>query len=427
MRVLVVGGGGREHALVWKLSQSPLSGKIFCAPGNPGIASLAECVPIAAGDIKELLAFACREKIDLTVVGPEIPLVEGITDLFSREGLLVFGPSQAAAKLEGSKVFAKELLEAEGIPTASFETFSDPAAALSYLREQSYPLVLKAEGLAAGKGVIIVQNQAEAEKCVQEIMVDKVFGAAGDRLVVEEFLTGEEASLLAFTDGKLVVPLPPAQDHKAVFDNDLGPNTGGMGAYAPAPVMTPELISQVVAEIIRPVVAGLAKRGIEYRGILYAGLMITATGPKVLEFNVRFGDPEAQAVIPLIKSDLLPVLMAVARGKLEDAFIEWHEGSSACVVMASGGYPRAYDKGLAIQGLEEAAKIPGVTIFHAGTAVKEGQVVTAGGRVLGVTGRGKSLKEALAKAYQGINAISFSGCHYRSDIGRKGLHRRGYY
>ena len=421
MRILVVGGGGREHTLVWKISQSPLVKEIFCAPGNIGIASLAKCVPIEAGDVKGLAALARQERIDLTVVGPEVPLVEGLGDLLAAEGLPVFGPQKEAAALEGSKVFSKDLMRRLKVPTAGYETFTDFDSALAYVKEQAYPLVVKAEGLAAGKGVIIAEDLAEAKAALKSIMLDRVFGRAGNRVVVEEFLRGEEASLLAFTDGETVIPMISSQDHKPAYDGDKGPNTGGMGAYAPAPVLTEGLLRESMEKVMIPVVHGLKDMGITYRGVLYAGLMLTEEGPRALEFNVRFGDPEAQAVLPLMKTDMVPVMQEVARGSIKGLSLDWYPGSCACVVMASGGYPRSYPRGLPITGLEEAGALEQVTVFHAGTSSKEGKVVTAGGRVLGVTARGHDLQNALKRAYQAVDLIQFKDRHFRRDIGQKAL------
>ncbi len=423
MRVLIVGGGGREHTLAWKINQSPLVEKIFCVPGNPGISSIAECIQIPVTDIKGLLEFALKEKIDLTVVGPEDPLVNGITDIFNERGLQVFGPNKKAAALEGSKVFAKDFMQEVGVPTAEYKVFTNPSLAIDYLKGNKFPIVVKAEGLAAGKGVIIAENMEEAEIAVNNIMIDKVFGSAGNRLVVEEFLVGEEASLLAFTDGETIIPMVSAQDHKAAFDGDQGPNTGGMGAYAPAPIVTPTLLKEVEENVFKPVIQGLKNRGIVYRGVLYAGLMLTMDGPKVLEFNVRFGDPETQAVLPLLKSDIIPIMTAVVKGSLAEVNPQWHEGSAACVAMASGGYPGDYEKGFPIEGIEDANLLENVIVFHAGTGLENGETVTAGGRVLGVTGRGDNLKEAIRKSYNGIEKIHFKDCHYRKDIGYKGLNK----
>lgn len=423
MRVLVVGGGGREHVLVWKLLQSPRVQKIFCAPGNAGIASLAQCVPIDVMDVDGLVRFAMDNEVELTVVGPEAPLVAGLVDTFTAQGLQVFGPDSAAAQLEGSKVFAKRLMEKYHIPTAASRTFSDAAGALAYLKEKGAPVVVKADGLAAGKGVIVARTLDEAENAVHLIIKDKAFGAAGNQVVIEDFLEGEEVSVLAFTDGETVVPMLSSQDHKATYDNDTGPNTGGMGAYSPAPVLTDTLLQHVDKEILRPTISGLRKEGIVYKGVLYAGLMITDDGPKVLEYNVRFGDPECQAVLPCLQSDLLSVMMATVNRGLDRCRLTWYDRHTACVVMASGGYPGAYEKGREIKGLGEAARLEDVFVFHAGTVLKGSKTVTAGGRVLGVTAWGATLQAALDKAYAAVGLISFKGAHYRKDIGYRALRR----
>ncbi|MGQ9557772.1 MAG: phosphoribosylamine--glycine ligase [Desulfurispora sp.] len=419
MKILVVGGGGREHALVWKIAQSPLVQQIYCAPGNPGIAGLARCVPVAAEDIDGLLALARREQIDLTVVGPEMPLTLGLADAFARAGLAVFGPSAAAAAIEGSKKLAKDLMQQYGIPTARYVTFTDYAAARRYIVEQNRPCVVKADGLAAGKGVIVAHTVEQALEALDLIMRDRAFGRAGDVVVVEELLVGQEASVLAFTDGRTVIPMLPAQDHKQVFDGDQGPNTGGMGAYAPAPLVDRALLQQVQQTILEPMVRALAAEGRPYRGVLYAGLMLTPEGPKVLEFNARFGDPEAQPVLALLQSDLVEIMLAVVQGRLAGQTVEWHDGAAVCVVLASRGYPGSYAKGIPISGLD--AVPPEVLVFHAGTALQDGQLVTAGGRVLGVTARGKNIPAAIELAYRGVEQISFAGMHYRRDIGRKAL------
>ena len=421
MNVLVVGGGGREHALAWKLRQSPRVREVFCAPGNGGMGEVATCVPIDSGDLRSLLAFARERGIGLTVVGPEAPLSLGIVDLFEEHGLRVFGASRAAAELEGSKTFAKELMRRHGIPTAAARAFTDAGEARAWIRSAGTPLVIKADGLAAGKGVMICRTGAEAEAAVETIMDKRAFGSAGDRVLVEEFLEGEEASFLAFTDGRTVVAMPASQDHKAVFDGDLGPNTGGMGAYSPAPVVTPALHAEVMRTVMEPTVRAMAAAGRPYRGVLYAGLMITSDGIKVLEYNARFGDPEAQPIVLRMKSDLLPVLEACIDGRLDTAAVDWHDDAAVCVVLASGGYPGAYPTGLPISGLEEAGREEGVVVFHAGTAERDGRIVTAGGRVLGVTARGATIREAVDRAYRGAARISFEGMHYRRDIGHRAL------
>jgi phosphoribosylamine--glycine ligase len=422
MKILVVGGGGREHALVWKLNQSPQVEKIFCAPGNAGISQLAECIPIQADDIDGLLSFAQKEKIDLTVVGPEAPLTKGIVNQFQVAGLKIFGPSQEAAEIEGSKALAKNIMEKYQIPTARYQVFEDAASAINYIRKQGAPIVVKADGLAAGKGVIVASDEETAVNAVQEIMENKVFGQAGTKIVIEEFLEGEEVSILAFTDGEYVIPMISAQDHKRAFDDDQGPNTGGMGAYAPAPVYTPEIAEIVLESIIKPTVAGLKSEGRTYRGVLYVGLMLTETGPKVLEYNARFGDPETQPVMMLLKTDLVDIIQAILAGKLAQQEILWYEESAVCVVLASGGYPGPYEKAMKIEGLESSSS--NSMVFHAGTAFVNGEIVTSGGRVLGVTATGKSVTEAIENTYREVGKISFQGMHYRTDIGKKALNRR---
>lgn len=423
MRILVVGGGGREHAIVWKLAQSPQVEKIYCAPGNPGIAALAQCVDIAADDVPALTTWAREQRPDLTVVGPEKPLALGLADALHDVGLAVFGPSRAAAALESSKAFAKQLMRRCGIPTAAFRTFDDAAAALAYVREAPAPLVVKADGLAAGKGVVVAMTRQEAEHAVRAIMEERVFGAAGGRVVVEEYLSGEEASVLAFCDGETVVPMLAAQDHKRVDDGDRGPNTGGMGAYAPAPVVTPAIAQQVQEKILLPAVRAMQETGRPYRGVLYAGLMITEAGPRVIEFNVRFGDPETQAVLPLLDGDLAQIMLSCATGRLDPAAVRWRAGSAACVVMTSRGYPGRYDTGVPITGLD-AATATGALVFHAGTAQRGGQVVTAGGRVLGVTAVAPDIAAAVQAAYRGVGCIHFDGAHFRRDIAWRALARR---
>jgi len=429
MNVLVIGSGGREHALVWKLAQSPQHLHLFAAPGNAGIAELATCVPIAADDLEGLRDFALAEDMGLTVVGPEIPLAMGIVDLFQGVGLRAFGPSRAAAQIEGSKVFAKEFMREAGIPTGDFVVFDDYEQALAYLRGQDQPLVVKADGLAAGKGAIVCDTGQEAEEALELIMVKREFGAAGDRVLIEERLFGEEASCLAFSDGQHIVPFPATQDHKPAYDGDRGPNTGGMGCYAPAPVITPALAEEIRRSILEPAVRGLASRGYPYQGVLYAGVMVTEAGPKVLEFNCRFGDPETQPQVPLLEGDLLSILEACIDGQLEEDEVRWQEGAAVCVVLASGGYPVAYERGKPISGLDQITD-PQTTVFHAGTARRapaegspgKSEIVTNGGRVLGVTSWDTSIERAIDRVYQQVEVIHFEKVHYRTDIGAKALH-----
>jgi phosphoribosylamine--glycine ligase len=421
-KIMVVGQGGREHALVWKLAQSPEVDKIYAAPGNPGISALAECIDIAADDIDQLLDFARQADIALTVVGPEVPLVNGIVDRFQAAGLAIFGPTAAAARLEGSKVFSKNLFKKYGIPTARYEVFNDLAAAKAYARtytDAGQAVVIKADGLAAGKGVVVAANQAQAEAAIASIMEDKDFGSSGDQVVVEECLSGEELSFFAIADGQDFIPLLSAQDHKRVFDNDEGPNTGGMGAYTNPPLYTAALHQQIMEQVIKPTVNAMREEGCPYQGVLYAGLMITAEGPKVLEYNARFGDPETQVLMPMIKGDLLPFLEASAAGNLKGRAVEVNPGACVCVVLASGGYPAAYQKGKVIAGLE---KLNDATIvFHAGTAWKDGQLVTDGGRVLAVVSRGDTIADAIDKVYQEVAKLNFEDMHFRRDIGRRAL------
>ncbi len=421
MRVLVVGGGGREHALVWKISQSPRVAKVYCAPGNAGIARQAECMPISGEDIKSLAAFAEKEKIDLTVVGPEAPLTMGIVDTFESRGMRIFGPRRSAAEIEGSKAFAKDLMKKYGIPAGESLNFEDYGAAVRYVKEKGAPLVVKADGLAAGKGVILCRRVEEALTALDQIMVQKTFGSAGSKVVVEDFLEGEEASFLGFTDGESVLPLPTSQDHKAIYDGDRGPNTGGMGAYSPAPVVGEKIHRDVMEKIMLPTVRGMKKEGRPYRGVLYAGLIIRDGKAKVLEFNARLGDPETQPILMRLKSDLIPVLEAAIDGRLAGLKVEWDPRPAVCVVMASGGYPGKYEKGKVIHGLEAAANIPDTFVFHAGTSLREGKVVTSGGRVLGVTALGETVGVAIQKAYEAVGKISWEGACYRKDIGRKAL------
>ncbi len=421
MRVLLVGGGGREHALAWKLRQSPRLDALFAAPGNPGIARHARCVPIGADRIEELAAFAERERIDLTVVGPEAPLVAGLADRFAERGLLALGPARRAAAIEGSKAFAKALMARHGIPTARFATFDDPARARRYCRRVGAPLVVKADGLAGGKGAIVCRTLEEADAAVAACMEQRVFGDAGAVVVVEEFLRGEELSFFALASGDGVISLGAAQDHKTVFDDDRGPNTGGMGAYSPVPRVDAALEERIMREIVRPTIRALAAEGAPYRGVLFVGLMLTEEGPKVVEFNCRFGDPECQALVPRLQADLVPLLLAAARGDTLPDEVDWSGEAAVCVTLASGGYPGSYRTGLPIEGIEAAERVAGVQVFHAGTAERDGRLVTAGGRVLGVTATAAGLKEAVARAYEAVGRIHFEGMHHRKDIGRRGL------
>jgi phosphoribosylamine--glycine ligase len=423
MKVLVVGGGGREHALVWKIAQSKRVSKVYCAPGNAGISRQATIVPIPANDVRGLLQFALREAIDLTVVGPEDPLTRGIVDLFEAEGLSIFGPSGRAAQLEGSKAFAKEMMRKCRIPTASYEIFKDRQKAVAYLKEQRHPVVVKADGLAAGKGVMVCKTTEEAIRAVDQIMVDKAFGEAGSQVVIEECLVGEEASCLAFTDGKTILPMASCQDHKAVFDGDRGPNTGGMGAYSPAPVVTAEMHEKVVQEVLHPIITGMAEEGIPYTGVVYAGIMVCGGVPKVLEFNARFGDPETQPLLMRMKGDIVSLLEACIHGNLSQCRVEWDSRPAVCVVMASNGYPGNYEKGKVIRGLEDVERMKDVFVFHAATASEGGNVLTSGGRVLGVTGLGENIPEAIKTTYQAVSRITWDGVHYRTDIGKKALGR----
>jgi phosphoribosylamine--glycine ligase len=423
MRVLVIGSGGREHALVWKISQSRRVAKIYCAPGSAAISELAEPVAIAPDEIDKIVHFAERERIDLTVVGPELPLTLGIVDLFESQGLRIFGPSKAAAQLEGSKAFAKEILRASNIPTASFATFKDTASAKTYLSEQKPPYVIKVDGIAAGKGVFICQTHQEAEAAIEEILVRKSFGRAGEKIVIEEFLDGEEASFMVLTDGDHILPLASSQDHKRVFDNDQGPNTGGMGAYSPAPVVTQEMHERIHREILAPLLGGLRKNDIRYRGVIYIGLMITNKGPKVLEFNARFGDPECQPIMMRLKSDIVPLLEATIDGKLDQVHAEWSDDPAVCVVLCAGGYPGTYDTGKEIHGLEKLRNWQDGFVFHAGTAKNNGRCTTSGGRVLGVTARGATIAAAVSEAYRAVGEISWDGMHYRKDIAQRALRK----
>jgi len=423
VKVLVVGAGGREHTFSWKLAQSPRVTELLAAPGNPGIAQHARCLPIKDNEIDALVAAALRERVDLTVVGPELPLALGLADRFRERGLAVFGPSQAAARLESSKAFAKALMARHGIPTARFRAFTAAGTARAWCRELGVPLVVKADGLAAGKGVIICRTLDEADAAVALCLDQGAFGAAGASVVIEEFMEGEEASFFAITDGAAILPLASAQDHKTVLDGDRGPNTGGMGAYSPAAVMDTAVTERVMAEIVRPTVAAMAKEGAPFAGFLYVGLMITRVGPRVVEFNCRFGDPECQVVIPRLAADLLPLLDAVARGASIPASVPWAPETSVCVVMSSGGYPGTYETGRPISGIADAEALPGVQVFHAGTALRDGALVTAGGRVLGVQALGAGVGAAVDAAYAAVARIHFEGAHFRRDIARRALAR----
>jgi phosphoribosylamine--glycine ligase len=416
VKILVIGSGGREHALIWKLKQSPAVDRIFCAPGNAGTAELADNVGIPATDVPRLRDFAKQNAVNLTVVGPDDPLAMGIVDLFAAEKLRIFGPTKSAARLESSKIFAKELMRAQKIPTADARTFSDSEEALRYCEQLKYPVVIKADGLALGKGVIIASDSQEAKATINAMMNECRFGEAGRRIVIEEFLRGTECSLHALVDGKNYQLLESARDHKRAFDGDKGPNTGGMGAFSPANNWNARLQAQFEKEIMRPLLGGLVKEGVVYRGLLYPGLMITNDGPRVLEFNCRFGDPETQALLPRMKSDLLPLLEATIDGKIDKQSIEWDERASVTVVLASAGYPEKYETGKRVSGLDEAAKLEGVQVFHAGTKTANGEVVTAGGRVLAVTALGSTIANARERAYEALSRIHFEGCHYRRDI-----------
>jgi phosphoribosylamine--glycine ligase len=422
MRVLVVGSGGREHTLVWKIAQSKLVDKIFCAPGNGGISKHADCIDIKAEDIPGLLEFARKEKIDLTVVGPEAPLALGIVDEFTKNKLRIFGPTKLASQLEGSKVFAKELMAKYKVPTADFKIFDNANEAKKYIEKIGAPCVVKADGLAQGKGVIICKTVNEAQAAVKSIMEDKIFGEAGNKIIVEDCLEGQEASILVITDSREVIALASSQDHKRVFDNDSGPNTGGMGAYSPAPIVTRELFKEILETVVYRTIDGLVREGIDYRGVLYAGIMITKNGPKTLEFNVRFGDPETQAILPRLKADLLEVMLAASEQKLTRIrTLQWDGRACVCVVCASAGYPGHYEKGKEIFGLDEAENLQDIVVFHAGTKKQDDKLLTNGGRVLGVTGLGNTIKEAIDKTYQAVSKIHFEGMHYRRDIGYKAI------
>ncbi|MCX5776120.1 MAG: phosphoribosylamine--glycine ligase [Candidatus Firestonebacteria bacterium] len=425
MKVLVVGGGGREHGIVWALKKSPKVNKIFCAPGNPGIGELAECLDIKVDNISGLLDFAKKEKIDITVVGPELPLSMGIVDTFEAAGLKIFGPSREAALLEASKSFAKEFMRKFSIPTAKYEIFyeTEKDEAIKYIEKEGAPIVIKADGLAAGKGVIVAMTKAEAITAVKEIMESKVFGSAGKKVVVEEFLEGEELTLLCFVDGMTAIPMVSSQDHKRVFDGDQGPNTGGMGAYSPAPVLIKPLENDIINKILYPTVLGMHSIGKAYKGVLYLGIIVTKAGPKVIEYNARFGDPETQVVLPRLKTDLIDIIIATIEGKLDTFTIEWESKTAVCVVMASGGYPGKYKNGEVITGIKNAEKLGDVTVFHAGTELRDGKLVTNGGRVLGITATGPDLRKAVDKAYRAVSLINFKGAQHRKDIANRAFNR----
>lgn len=424
MKVLVIGGGGREHAIVWKLSQSRSVDKIYCCPGNAGIAELAQCIDVKQDDFNALLDFVKYEWIDLTIVGPEDPLSKGIVDLFEKEGRRILGPNRLAAQLESSKVFSKDLMRSHGMPSAEYKVFTSYLHAEEYVRFKGTPVVIKADGLAAGKGVFVASSMEEAMDALKIIMKDRAFGEAGNRVIIEQCLRGEEASFMAFTDGKTVIPMVSSQDHKRIFDGDKGLNTGGMGAYSPAPVITEELEKVVLEKIMKPTIRALKSEGIKYKGILYAGLMIENGQPSVLEFNCRLGDPETQPVLSRLQTDFMDIAMAITDEKLADINIEWKKDPAVCVVISSGGYPGKYRKGDVIKGIDEANKLEGVHVFHAGTAFKGNDIITAGGRVLGVTAVGSDIAEAKTMAYEAVGKIHFDGMHYRKDIADRALKRQ---
>jgi phosphoribosylamine--glycine ligase len=421
MNVLLIGSGGREHAIAWKLAQSKNLTKLFTAPGNAGTAQCGKNIPISPDDTDKLLEFARQNKVELVVVGPEDPLAAGIVDKFEATGIKAFGPSGKAAQLEADKAFAKQLMRSSSVSTAESRTFDRFEDAKAYIASRDEPVVVKAAGLAKGKGVYVCDDPADGILAAEKVMCDRIFGPAGDRIIVEDKLLGEEASILAFVDGRNIYLMESSQDHKPIGDGDTGPNTGGMGAYSPAPVVTDGLMDQITREILVPTVDGMNRSGAPYKGVLYAGLMITAGGPRVLEFNVRFGDPETQPILMRLKSDLLEVLLAVCEGKLDQVKLEWDPRPSVCVVMASGGYPDDYQKGKKITGLEEAGKLEDVVVFHAGTKEQDGQIVTSGGRVLGVTALGRTIADAKAKAYQAVDKINFDGAYCRRDIADKAI------
>lgn len=423
MKVAVIGRGGREHAIAWKIAQSKEVEKVCCIPGNAGTAEIAENASLKDNSPETIADFVEEKCIDLTVVGPEDPLVEGIVDLFQKRGLNIFGPNKKAAIIEGSKIFTRELLQKYNIPSAEFGAFDDAEKAKDYLHEKGAPIVVKADGLAAGKGVIVCDTIKQAEEAINKIMIEKEFGKSGEHIILEEKLVGEECSYLVFTDGRTIRPMASTQDHKAIYDGDKGPNTGGMGAYSPAPVVTKDIEKEILETIMQPTVDAMRKEGREYRGVLYGGLMITRQGPKVLEFNARFGDPETQALLPRLESDLVKILQACIDGTLAEQGVKWSKKAACCVVMASGGYPGHYEKGKEIFGLKEAAKLPNTVVFHAGTKLADGKVLTDGGRVLGVTALGNTIKGSIGNAYWAVKKISFEKAHYRNDIGQKALKR----
>lgn len=423
MKILVIGSGGREHALAWKLKDSPQTEKLYAIPGNPGMAAIAECVPqISPTDNAAVVAFAKENGVDLVVVGPEAPLAGGIVDDLAAAGVKAFGPTKLAAEIEGSKAFSKDLMKKYGIPTAKYEVFSDAAAARAYVKAEGAPIVVKADGLAAGKGVVVAMTEAEALAAIDEIMEDKAFGKAGSRVVIEEFMAGEEVSILAFTDGKTIRAMIPSQDHKRAYDGDEGSNTGGMGAYAPAPVAPPAFVEAVHRTVLEPTIRAMEQEGRLYKGCLYAGLMVTVDGAKVVEFNCRFGDPETEVVLPLLKGDLVEIMLACVDGNLADVEIPWSTGAAVTVVVAAGGYPKAYEKGAEITGLADA-EAEGCLVFHAGTAERDGKIVTAGGRVLNVVAEAADIKTAVKKAYRGVDCVHFKDAFCRRDIAHRALER----
>ena len=424
MKILVIGSGGREHALVWKLGQSSEVERIYAAPGNAGIAQAAECINIAATDIPTLIGFVKDNKVDLTVVGPEAPLSQGIVDEFQKEGLRIFGPTALAARLESSKVFSKQIMLKAGVSTAACKFFSDPKQAKDYIETTGTPIVIKADGLAQGKGVVVAKTKEEALSAISAMMEEKIFGDAGDNIIIEQCLVGEEVSIIVLCDGEYIVPLASSQDHKRVFDNDEGPNTGGMGAYSPAPIISDKSMNTILKTIIRPIVEQMYKIGSPYQGVLYAGLMITDDGLKVLEFNVRFGDPETQAILPRLQTDLVTAMQAVIDGELEKVKLSWDSKSCVCVVASSGGYPGPYKKGMKIEGIDGLKNKEGVVVFHAGTKEENSKIVTNGGRVLGISALGENIEEAINNTYDAVDKISFEGMHYRRDIGARALKKQ---